>query len=247
MIKKIRYFLMFTIIFCIVFTYYSYANEKINLFIDITDTPKYREIQNYVYNHNQYKNIDIDKAVKLYPLNKLDGIDDINNAIKTNSYIYKIPISEKRRYSYFAFKVENKEVISYETHETANKSLATAKYLFEPNLVNDVIAKSGLEVSDVNILTIPVIKTDFVYFKSADKHYVIPFSSRPDFLEIENGKIYEFDDFAWHVNELLQNMQTGNNHQFEFIIFFILLVIIIFMIIFIIVTVAKRKSVKHNE
>ena len=48
------------------------------------------------------------------------------------------------------------------------------------------------EIDDIKVAYYNYIY--FVYFTSEEVEYVVPFSSRPDFSNLENGKLYEADD-----------------------------------------------------
>lgn len=154
--------------------------------------------------------IDFKKAVKVSALDNLDSADAVKTASNNGSYYYRIPLAVDKGYIYSTIVVTDGKVTGYDTSMTYDTALGQVSYLFDEKLVGELLATFSVKVTDVAVLTIPAIKTDFVYFIAGNQAYAIPFSSRPDFLKLDNGKIYEYDKFISCAKALLSEMQDSN-------------------------------------
>lgn len=154
--------------------------------------------------------IDFKKAVRVFVLDNLDSSNAVKTASKNSSYYYRIPLAIDEGYIYSTIVVTDGKVTGYDTSMTYDTALGQVSYLFDEKLVEDLLVTFSEKVTDVTVLTISAIKTDFVYFIAGDKAYAIPFSSRPDFLNLENGEIYEYDRIISCAKALLSEMQDDN-------------------------------------
>lgn len=154
--------------------------------------------------------IDFNKAVKVSVLDDLGSANAVKTARNNGSYYYRIPLVVDEGYIYSTIVVTNGKVTGYDTSMTYDTALGQVSYLFDEKLVGELLATFSVKVTDVAVLTIPAIKTDFVYFVAGDKAYAIPFSSRPDFLKLDNGKIYEYDKFISCAKTLLSEMENSD-------------------------------------
>ncbi len=154
--------------------------------------------------------INFDNSVKVYSLSKLNSVEDIKNAVDSGSYFYKVPLLADKGYIYSTLRVSDNRIVGYDTSMTYDKSINQATYLFEPQFVENIVKKNNLDFKNPIVFTIPSIKTDFIFVYD-DNPLVIPFASRPDFLKLENGKIYEFKEFAEAVNILLEDISVDEN------------------------------------
>lgn len=154
--------------------------------------------------------IDFKKAVKVSALDNLDSANAVKTARNNSSYYYRIPLTVDEGFIYSTIVVTDGKVTGYDTAMTFDTALGQVSYLFDETLVGELLATFSVKVTDVAVLTIPAIKTDFVYFVAGNKEYAIPFSSRPDFLKLDNGKIYEYDKFISCAKALLSEMQDSD-------------------------------------
>lgn len=156
--------------------------------------------------------IDFKLAVKVFALDNLDSANAIKTVCNNGSYYYRIPLAVDEGYIYTTIVVTDGKVTGYDTSMTYDTSLGQVSYLFDEQLVGELLATFSEKVSNVVVLTIPAIKTDFVYFEAGGKAYAIPFSSRPEFLKLDNGKIYEYDKFLSCAKALIGEVQDSSNY-----------------------------------
>jgi hypothetical protein len=194
--------------------------EKIgkSIYVDIKEIQEYAEIANLQEDFVRHmhmlvektKTEELPKSIKLDNIVKVMEVKDIQPSglkLNLNRYQYRVPLIKDTGYIFSTLIIEDSKVISHESEMTYDTSLGQASYLFDSNLVENIISSVSKEVLDLSVMTIPTISTDFVYFTSENGAFVIPFSSRPDFLELENGKVYSYDVFAKKTIELLTRLK----------------------------------------
>lgn len=218
--------LVFVLCLCVlpVGVFASESDGEVNLTSDIETTAEYTSLisieddllrQMQVLSETKERNslpsaVDFTKAVKVSALDNLDSVDVIAVADNTDSYYYRIPLAVDTGYIYSTIVVTGGEVTGYDTSITYDTSLGQVSYLFDEKLVGNLLATFPSKVTDIAVYTIPAIKTDFVCFVSNDARYAIPFSSRPDFLKLNNGEIYKYDEFISCAKALLNEMQDDS-------------------------------------
>lgn len=266
---------MLTLVLCMCIVPFSaFAAEEedeVNLTADIEKSSEYTSLVSYeddilrqmqVLVQTKEKNslpttVDFTKAVKVLPLSDLDSSGVAKAASSTGSYYYRVPLLIDTGYIYSTFVISDGKVSGYDTSMTYDTTMGQVSYLFDEKIVSDLLATVNETVNDVSVLTIPAIKTDFVYFTAGGKEYAIPFASRPDFWELDNGKIYEYEKFILCAKTLLNEMSddevyadnlggggniSSSNSGTSFII--VSLVILSAVLLVLIVFVAKTKSRK---
>lgn len=154
--------------------------------------------------------VDFTKAVKVFALSDLDSSETIKTAKNSNSYYYRVPLLIDTGYVYSTFVISNGKVSGYDTSMTYDTTVGQVAYLFDEEIVSALLATVNEKVTDVTVLTIPAIKADFVYFTAGGKAYAIPFASRPDFWELDNGKIYEYEKIVSCAKALLNEMSDSD-------------------------------------
>ncbi len=163
-------------------------------------------------NKDVLNSINFENTVKVFKVEKLESIRDIENAVNNDSYYYRVPLLVDSGYIYSTLQINKNKVESYDTSMIFDKSLNQVAYLFETSIVDKIVEENKLDYTDIVVFTIPSIKTDFLFVKKGEKTLVIPFASRPDFLDVENGKVYEFEDFSELVNNLLKDISESDNN-----------------------------------
>lgn len=114
---------------------------------------------------------------------------EIKNLISEN---YSIIVPTEN--GYIKYRKDNNGNVFYSGTAEFNESTKNT------NLVNISTVKGILnsekykDSTDVVVLDAPMYATNFVYFSADDVEYLIPFSSRPDFTGLENGKLYKATD-----------------------------------------------------
>ena len=214
----------FTLIICIYsFSFYAIADETDDELIlagDIENSTEYPDLISYkadilrqMHSLVQIKakdslptDVDFTKAVKVMPLADLDSPEAVKTAKDSRSYYYRVPLLVDTGYVYSTFVISDGKVSGYDTSITYDTTMGQVTYLFDEDVVRNLFATVDKKVTDVAVLTIPEIKADFVYFSSGGEAFAIPFASRPDFWELDNGKIYKYEELAKCAKALLNEM-----------------------------------------
>lgn len=121
-------------------------------------------------------------------------------------YVWKVPVGETGNgYLYASVKMNGPDDVSIWTTLTGDRQLSDVTYLFDQDLVSNILESSGLPVNyDIVLpISIPMISTDVIVFAADKTQYAIPFSARPDLLGVENGKIYEYSQIEEKINDLM--------------------------------------------
>jgi len=144
-------------------------------------------------------------------------------------FVWEVPVSEiKDSYLYASVRIDRPRISDAPDYQpkmvftaedvtvwftaTGDKTTSSARYYFDRELIGKIIKKSGLEADYDTILPVTLstlFGTDIILFFAEDALYAIPFSSRPDFLGLENGKVYEYETVRSSVSALLEEMSGG--------------------------------------
>lgn len=137
----------------------------------------------------------IDEGYYLYSLLMPDIVmtlekgSSIKDNISETCYII-VPIEN----GYIKYLKDDNGIVSYVGDVLFNGSSKNT------NIVNISVVKSILnnkkyaKATDVKAIEVPMYQTSFVYFRSNNEEYLIPFGSRPDLTGLENGKVYNVTD-----------------------------------------------------
>lgn len=144
--------------------------------------------------------LDFSKAQKQYILNSVSFRDILApdpssiNVFIQDDYAWTIPLEEtSENYEYAVVrKLENGE-FSSSVITTLDKGTSSVEYIFHPEMLDKKL--SDYQVDRITAVAVGDINTH-VIIASTDKGLLyIPFSDRPEFLDITNGKIYSSSDF----------------------------------------------------
>ena len=122
-------------------------------------------------------------------------------------YVWKIPVAETENHYIFAtLLINSPKDISIFTGFAPKDELRDVTYLFDRELVSNILKESGLNVNYEVILpmNLPILHTDVVVFYADGVTYGIPFSARADLLGIENGKVYNIDELLSITQKMAQ-------------------------------------------
>jgi len=221
---KVVLFVLCCFCLCPFYTLAKDGQAEIDLTIDIAATPAYAAIVSLEADLLRQMNslvegpatkplprsVDFSKTVKVYILEEMNT-DGITAAIAANTFFYRVPLHTDEGFMYATIMVKDGAVSGSGTTATRDTSLGQASYLFDAALVSGAISKQSLAASDVAVINIPYIWTDFIYCKAGGREYAIPFASRPDFLGLRNGEVYELDTFFDAANALRDELAGGQN------------------------------------
>lgn len=133
-------------------------------------------------------------------------------------YSWKVPVMETEDYYMYAtVKINSIEDISVSSTIAPKKEMSDVCYIFDKELVPSILRSSGLNV-DYDIVFpvyLPSISTDIVIFSANEVQYAIPFSARPELLDVENGKIYEYNEIEIKINALLEELLSADTIPME--------------------------------
>ena len=128
------------------------------------------------------------------------------------NYCWKVPVAETETgYVYATVQVNSPDDVVISTTIVGNKELSDATYLFDQELIPNILKESGMNVRYDTVLpvTVPTISTDMILFVVDETTYGIVLSARPDLLGVENGKIYEYSELERKVDNLLLEISPG--------------------------------------
>lgn len=134
-------------------------------------------------------------------------------------YVWKIPVAETENHYVFAtLLINSPKDISISTVFAPKDELSDVTYLFDRELVSNILKESGLNVNYEVILpmNLPILHTDVVVFYADKVIYGIPFSARADLLGIENGKIYNIDELLSIPEKMAQEEATNTDDSTQF-------------------------------
>ena len=131
-------------------------------------------------------------------------------------YVWKIPVAETENHYVFAtLLINSPKDISIFTGFAPKDELRDVTYLFDRELVSNILKESGLNVNYEVILpmNLPILHTDVVVFYADEVTYGIPFSARADLLGIENGKVYNIDELLSITQKMAQEEAANTDES----------------------------------
>lgn len=134
-------------------------------------------------------------------------------------YIWKVPVYETDKdYIYAAVRINDGGEASVSSVIAPKGELNDVTYLFDRDLVPELIDGSGLnaDTDAAAAVSISGISTDIIVFPADGQWYGIPFSARPEFLEVENGEIYELQELEEKISALTSEMSSGSGDNGAF-------------------------------
>lgn len=124
----------------------------------------------------------------------------LEEAIASAPTIWRVPVScGDSGYSYINAGASGYTTV-YGSADTGND----APYLFEPEIIPADIFDRGGAVYIVTVLE--NINADFIVALSEEGPRLVPYSTRPDFLKLENGRVYSSGEVAAALTELSRSM-----------------------------------------
>lgn len=178
-----------------------------------------KDILNALYpssaNEPMLVEIDFSKAVKTYPYTPEDLVNQLENETMLSDlqskkvYSWKVPVAARSDgYDYAVIDKHPDGSLSYSTVNTGREGAKQVDYLFNPNLISDVMAKEGIDqVNNLYVLSVSKMNMDLLVMNLQGGLVFIPFASRPDLMEMDNGLVYTSAEMM----ELIQKMETSSS------------------------------------
>ena len=150
-------------------------------------------------------------AQKLVALKAEKNTEDImsNNSL---TYRWRVPVIETRtQYGYATVNVSDIDDVVIFSTITSQKNVSNVSYLFDCTLLTNIFKESTLDIDIRTVLPISlnIISTDILLFQADGQSYGIPFSTRPDLLGVENGKIYSYRQIESKIQSLLTELSSN--------------------------------------
>lgn len=126
-------------------------------------------------------------------------------------YSWKVPVIETEdEYLFSIVKINSAGDAVVSSAVAPKKEMSDVSYLFDKELVPNILKNSGLNVDYDAILpvAIPIISTDIIVFSADELRYAVPFSARPDLLGLENGVVYKYTEVEAKVKEVIEEMSS---------------------------------------
>ena len=161
------------------------------------------------YGDSLPEHVDMSRAVKVYVIENWKSKDPLKKALNSNQYYYRIPIIETDGFIYATVVIKDGKITGTSTALTSDTSKNLASYLFASNPA-EYADISDVPTEEILVFSVPEIKTDFFYYQADGEEYAVPFSSRPDFLGLENGKKVSFTGFSNAVQKLVSEADAAD-------------------------------------
>ena len=218
---KKYYGLFLSILFCYVFSFsvsasntnflYDFRNETLTDFTEYDDISALQDdildsLYTNLYDSNSSiksnTKIDFTNATKVYVytpqelLALLNSDNIVDNISRTSNYCWKIPVANKSDGVDYAVAYTNSSGNwTYYTASTTEFGKNEVLYIIDPDNINDTLLKNKIEyIQQLYALTISEMSMDLLVIDTGAETFAIPYASRPDFLNLENGKAYSTTD-----------------------------------------------------
>ena len=215
---------------CLIFVDLAVAQSNYDYRLDnIENSKEYKDIIEFqddilsdIYGNavgsgeNSVSEIDFTRAVKTYNytlealLNNISNGTLLQNIRNNDNYSWKVPVGLREDGGDHAviYKLPD-DKFSYYTVSASKTGMKQVYYIFNPRQTSDLIDEENKEFNNIYALSISNMSMDLIVIDSKDAISFIPFASRDDLLEIENGKIYTSNEMSDVVNKYIKASSTG--------------------------------------
>lgn len=180
-----------------------------NLVLGALSYDEYNTLDSYNAISSQ-SSLDLDSAIRVYNFEEKEFLESLQTgfgkALQSNErYVWKVPVSNPLSdYAYAIISEQEDGTWGYVTvsgDELVGMDLA---YIYNPEETELLI--SELTFDSIYITSIPAWHIDFITIVSGDDVGFIPYSVRPDLMEIENGKYYTSEEISIKLNDFSASM-----------------------------------------
>ena len=138
--------------------------------------------------------VSLDRAVRTYRISYeafLEAVDRdiLDLAWEEAGYVWKLPVYMDEETGAYALATVGGTGSSYTTSSYPGDNFGMHDYVFYPQQTLDILREAGVsQAADIYVLSLSGVKLDFVVAEEPDGEMtLLPYSSRPDFLGMDNG------------------------------------------------------------
>lgn len=191
------------------------AMEKriLDTFVNSEDTDGAEKVQQ----------LDFSRSVKVLSFNVNDFLTQIKSEefieylANHETYTWRIPVQDRgeKGADYAVAYVNKSGKWTYYTASSENEiGRQQVEYIFEPEQLNQILAVGKIAPDKIYALGISDIGLDCIVIEMDGTVGIIPYASRPDFFELENGKIYSLEEMGQKILNYMEETSydyTANN------------------------------------
>ncbi|HBN27865.1 MAG TPA: hypothetical protein DD421_02355 [Clostridiaceae bacterium] len=195
---------------------FDQAREKTEI-QDVLDK-KFPEIKELLKQNHRDFNIDNESNMpvkygepyKVYKIKNafINDNESIEKCIDSSSYFWEVPLfdgNEEITNALIIDKVKGK-------WKVVDIGLRFSPKVYSSFCNNEIIFKNIASVHEIKEISQMVRVSDLVYYngifvKSGKNEYMLPYTSRPDLLKLENGKLYSVKQVATKVNDMIKQFE----------------------------------------
>ena len=130
------------------------------------------------------------KAVKVYPCESPRSDKDLEAARSGSAYLWRMPVAREKGIIWATVAINDGKVAGYSVDAAEDFSPGRGTYIFDGGMVEQLLTTFGLEPEDACVYSSDALSSDFIVFRAKGVSYVIPFSSAPEKLGLENAEVY---------------------------------------------------------
>ena len=157
--------------------------------------------------------LDISKGVKVLRFDAKDFIEQLKSdaviqyLADYSDYFWRIPVQDRGENGadYAVAYKNNSGAWKYYTASSENKTGSQqVAYIFDVDLVDRILSEKGIVPEQLYAIGISNIGLDCIVVQSQGAIGIIPFASRPEFLGVDNGKVYSPEEMSQKIKEYLE-------------------------------------------
>ena len=165
-----------------------------------------------VGNTKNVSKLDFSKGVKVLRYDANEFVEQLKSdeimqyLADYGDYCWRIPVQDRGENGadYAVIYKNNSGKWRYYTTRSENKiGSQQVEYIFNPDLVGQILSENEMIPEQLYAIGISNIGLDCIIVQSQGEVGIIPFASRPEFLEIVNGKVYSPEDMSKKIKAYL--------------------------------------------
>lgn len=174
----------------------SASSTKNNIKIDFSEATKV-----FVYTPQQF-------------LSLLDSNVIVDSILQNPNYCWKIPVSIRTDGIDYAVAYMNPSGNwTYYTASTTELGKKEVQYIIDPDNIKNTLSQNKIDnIQHLYALTISDLAMDLLIIDTGTETFLIPYASRPEFLNLENGKAYSITDM-YEILDTYLSQQTSLSNQ----------------------------------